>query len=98
MILVKEWVKTMKHGCWKQAEGDTKNLVHSTLTTGECDDDGDDLHAPHGASKRVDGGGRSWEADPKLQKRQVDLALTHARPVVRKSKGWTPYGRVPGHD
>ena len=55
MILVKEWVNTIKHGCWKHAEGDTKNLVHCTLTTGECDDDVDDLHVPHGASKRVDG-------------------------------------------
>ena len=34
-----------------------------------------------GASKRVDGTGRSWEADPKLQKRQMDPALTRARPV-----------------
>ena len=48
LILVKERLKTIKLGCWKHAEGDTKNLVHSTLTTGECDDEGDDLHAPHG--------------------------------------------------
>ena len=46
--MVKEPLKTIKHGCRKHAEGDSKNLVHSTLTTGEYDDKGDDLHAPHG--------------------------------------------------
>ena len=48
-------LETIKHGRCKHLEGEAKSLVHRTLTTGECDDDGDDLHAPHGASKRVDG-------------------------------------------
>ena len=88
----------LKHGRWKHSEGETKSLVHCTLTTGECDDNGDDLHAPHGASKRVDGTGRSWEADPKQRKSQVDPSLTHDRPVLRESKGETSYGQVPGHN